>query len=69
MIKASTDLHDKDTTDPDAWLDMSAMNTYAGVEFLSSFPSFVEAFWASGQVARRSATLLLCFMEAGCRLC
>jgi hypothetical protein len=43
MIRTSSDFHDKDTRDPDSWLDMSSLDTDVGREFLYSFKSFMDS--------------------------
>ncbi|KAH7061663.1 heterokaryon incompatibility protein-domain-containing protein [Paraphoma chrysanthemicola] len=43
MIKISDDLHDRDETEPDAWLDMSDLDSEPGRSFLYNFQSFVDS--------------------------
>ena len=43
IIKASSDLHDRDNKDPDSWLDMSTLDTDAGREFIYNFQSFIDS--------------------------
>ncbi|KAH7068499.1 heterokaryon incompatibility protein-domain-containing protein [Paraphoma chrysanthemicola] len=43
MIKTSDDLHDRDETEPDAWLDISDLDSEAGRSFLYNFQSFVDS--------------------------
>jgi hypothetical protein len=42
IIKASTDLHDRDYKDPDSWLDMGSLDTEARRAFLYGFQSFMD---------------------------
>jgi hypothetical protein len=43
IIKTSDDMHDRDDKDPEAWLDMSSLDSDEGRDFLYNFKSFLDS--------------------------